>query len=59
MNEIMLYEESKKHPTNHVVTYANGETAVLQWSSWSYGIVACPILISMGSGPLGQLEIVP
>ena len=41
------------------VTYMDGDTAVLQWSSWSYGIVACPILISMGSGPLGQLKILP
>jgi len=44
--------------TIHVI-YADGDTAVLQWSSWSYGIVACPILISMGSGPPGQLKIVP
>ena len=39
------------------VTYADGETAVIQYSSWSYGIVACPLLISLGSGPPGQLRI--
>lgn len=41
------------------VMYADGDTAMLQYSSWSYGIVACPILISMGSGPPGQLKIMP
>lgn len=39
------------------VTYADGDTAVLQSSSWSYGHVFCPFVISMGIGPLGQLEI--
>ena len=41
------------------VTYTDGDTAVLQWSSWSYGIVACPVLISMGKGPPGELKIIP
>jgi len=41
------------------VTYSDGDTAVLQWSSWSYGIVACPVLISLGSGSPGQLKIMP
>lgn len=41
------------------VTYADGDTAVLQSSSWSYGHVFCPFVISMGIGPLGQLEILP
>ena len=41
------------------VTYTDGDTAVLQYSSWGYGIVACPILISMGSGPPGQLKVLP
>ncbi len=41
------------------VTYTDGDTSVLEWSSWSYGIVACPILISMGSGPPGRLKVLP
>lgn len=41
------------------VMYADGDTAMLQYISWSYGIVACPILVSMGSGPPGQLKIMP
>ncbi|MCB8953981.1 MAG: hypothetical protein H6650_18395 [Ardenticatenales bacterium] len=41
------------------VTYTDGDTAVLQYTSWSYGIVACPVLISMGSGPSGQLKVLP
>ena len=41
------------------VTYTDDDAAVLQWSSWSYGFVACPILISLGSGPPGHLKIVP
>lgn len=41
------------------VMYADGDTAMLQYTSWSYGIVACPILVSMGSGPPGQLKIMP
>ena len=41
------------------VTYTDGDTAVLQYSSWSDGIVACPILASMGSGSPGQLKVLP
>lgn len=41
------------------VMYADGDTAMLQYTSWSYGIVACPILVSMGSGSPGQLKIMP
>ena len=40
------------------VNYADGDEAILQWSSWSYGFVACPFIISQGSGPPGQLEVV-
>ena len=41
------------------VTYADGDTAVFQLSSWSYGTAACPILISTGIGEPGQLTILP
>ena len=41
------------------VRYVDGDTTVLHWSSWSYGIVACPLLISLGSGPPGQLKVIP
>lgn len=40
------------------VTYADGYEAVLQWSSWSYGFVACPVIVSTGTGPPGYLEVV-
>ena len=52
-------EPMYNHNFKMQVVYADGDTAVLQWSSWSYGIVACPILISMGSGPPGQLKVLP
>lgn len=40
------------------VMFADGDTAVLHWSSWSYGIVACPFVISLGSGPPGVLQAI-
>ncbi|MBX3058917.1 MAG: hypothetical protein KF770_20825 [Anaerolineae bacterium] len=40
------------------VMFADGDTAVLHWSSWSYGIVACPVVISLGSGPPGELQVI-
>lgn len=40
------------------VTYADGDEVVLQWSSWSYGFVACPVVVSTGTGPPGYLEVV-
>ncbi|GIK55785.1 MAG: hypothetical protein HND44_02955 [Chloroflexi bacterium] len=40
------------------VMFVDGDTAVLHWSSWSYGIVACPVVISLGSGPPGVLQAI-
>lgn len=48
-----------KHSFRMQVTYTDGDEAILQWSSWRYGFVACPFVISAGTGPPGHLEIVP
>ncbi|MCK5919340.1 MAG: hypothetical protein KAG66_00260 [Methylococcales bacterium] len=37
-------------------TYADGETAVFHYTSWRYGIAACPFALSMGDGPNGTLQ---
>ncbi len=29
------------------INLSDGDTAVLQWSSWSYGFVACSIIVSI------------
>lgn len=41
------------------VTYADGDTAVLHSSSWSYGVVVCPMVISLGLGPPVRLNVIP
>ena len=41
------------------VNYADGDTAVLQWSSWRYGFVACPLVVPLGNGPSGTLMLIP
>lgn len=63
-NSSTLYTLFDNEPVYHhnstiQVTYADGDQAMLQWSSWSYGFVACPFLVSMGSGPPGTLELLP
>lgn len=57
----MLFDDDPIYNHNFIihVTYADGEKSVLQWSSWSYGFVACPFVVSMGIGPPGQLKIMP
>lgn len=39
------------------VTYEDGDTQALSWSSWYYGRVACPFVFTEGSGPPGYLEV--
>ena len=57
----MLFDDDPTYSHDFVirVMYTDGDTAMLQYTSWSYGIVACPILVSMGSSPPGQLKIMP
>lgn len=38
--------------------YADGSQGRLRWSSWRYGLVVCPFVIS-GDGPPGSVEILP
>ena len=40
------------------VSWEDGATGVVQWTSWRYGWVSCPIAMSKGSGPLGSIRIV-
>lgn len=50
-------------PTYHhkfeiYVTYEDGDHAIINWSSWSYGRVLYPFVISQGSGPPGRLSLI-
>lgn len=38
------------------VSYADGEQAKYHFTSWRYGMVLCPVIISLGDGPPGNLE---
>lgn len=38
-----------------LVTYDNGEEAVVGWESWRYGFVLGPVVVSMGDGPPGYI----
>jgi hypothetical protein len=38
--------------------YADGSQERLRWSSWRYGLVVCPFVLS-GDGPSGSVEILP
>jgi hypothetical protein len=40
------------------VSYADGDEAILQWFSWSYGFVVCPFIVSTGTGPPGHLKLI-
>ncbi len=51
-------------PTYHYqfdisVMYTDGDERTLQWKSWRYGIVVCPLIIPRGNGPHGKLKTVP
>lgn len=39
------------------VTYADGDTALMQLSSWGYGTAACPFVASTGTGEPGRLKV--
>ncbi len=37
------------------ISYEDGDSILLEWSSWHYGIVVCPFVISFGDGPAGTI----
>jgi hypothetical protein len=41
------------------VEYANGRQARLRWSTWRYGLVLGPVVVSYGDGPPGDLSLLP
>jgi hypothetical protein len=41
------------------VEYSDGHQAHLRWSTWRYGLVLGPIVISYGDGPPGDLSRLP
>ena len=40
------------------VAWEDGASGIVQWTSWRYGMVSCPVALFRGSGPLGQVRIV-
>jgi hypothetical protein len=40
------------------VTWEDGASGIVQWQSWRYGLVSCPVVISKGNGPLGTVKII-
>ena len=40
------------------VTWEDGASGIVEWTSWRYGLVSCPLVISKGSGPTGEIRIV-
>ncbi len=40
------------------VTWKDESVGIVQWTSWRYGWVSCPIAVFRGSGPLGEIRIV-
>ncbi len=59
MKTILDDDPIYRHEFDIRVTYLDGDVATLQWSSWSYGVVAYPVVVSLGVGPSGQFKIVP
>ncbi len=46
------------HEFDIYVTYQDGDLAVIRWSSWRYGRLLCPFVISLGNGPPGRLDVI-
>jgi hypothetical protein len=40
------------------VDWEDGASGIVQWTAWRYGLVSCPLVISKGSGPTGEIRIV-
>jgi len=40
------------------VTWEDGAQGIVQWTSWRYGLVSCPLVFSKGSGPTGKIRII-
>ena len=40
------------------VSWEDGASGIVQWTSWRYGLVSCPVAISKGSGPLGTVKVI-
>ena len=40
------------------VDWEDGAQGIVQWTSWRYGLVSCPLVFSKGSGPTGQIRII-
>ncbi len=40
------------------VHWEDGASGILQWTSWRYGLVSCPVAFPKGSGPLGAIRVV-
>lgn len=39
------------------VQYADGSSGILRWDTWQYGLALCPVVIGLGSGPPGKIEV--
>jgi hypothetical protein len=40
------------------ITWEDGAQGIVQWASWRYGLVSCPLVISKGSGPTGKIRVI-
>ena len=40
------------------VDWEDGARGIVQWTSWRYGLVSCPLVFSKGSGPTGKIRII-
>jgi len=40
------------------VAWEDGASGVVQWTSWRYGLVSCPLALAKGGGPTGKIRLI-
>ena len=57
LDSLMDDDPVYSHTIDFRTYYTDGSEEQLRWSSWRYGIVVCPVVLLLGDGAPGEIDL--